>query len=166
MNILKSFWILLLFSMITCVDQQSERIVTVDYLLDNASKYASKVVDVRGEVVMEYHGPTICDQKGTPCLFIILPTDANGLSEVKLQKNDMFDKYKRLSLEIGLVQKQLGKAKLLATLRGRFDRYVVLPNGDETIIQKSNENDLVRCRFVLQKVLTLDIHNLEPIAKP
>jgi len=154
--------ILIFLSISSSADQaasttQGNIVMTVDHLINNASKYASKIVDVRGEIIMDYHGRTLCDAKGAPCLFVILPEDVVPKPDFELEKDHMYEEYERLSSEIGLVQKKLGKAELFATLRGRFDIFTLLPNGKEVIAQNAKKGSLVRCRFVLQKVLKIDV---------
>jgi hypothetical protein len=119
------------------------------------------MVDVRGEVVMDYHGRTLCDQKGTPCFFVVLPEDIAPKPDFKLEKDRQYEEYERLSIEIGSVQRSLGKAKLFATLRGRFDVLDLLSNGSKVIAQHPKKGSLVEVRFVLRKVLKLDIQNLK-----
>jgi len=139
---------------------QDNAVLTVDQLINDSSRYASRIVDVRGEIVMDYHGPTLCDENGTPCFFVVLPENLNPKPDFEIQKDHLYGEYERLSSKIGLVQKKLGKAKLLVTLRGRFDNYILLSNGKEVIVQNAKEESAVRRRFVLQRVLKLDVQNL------
>ena len=122
----------------------------VDQVRDNP-EYISKILDMRGEIVVEYHGTKLCSPEGTHCFFI------DPVSE--LEKDYLYEIYDKLSGEIGLVQKKLGKAKLFATLRGRPEYYIYSEDGEEEIIKNFEEDDerLIRVRFVLHKVLELDI---------
>jgi hypothetical protein len=140
---------------------QDDLVLTVDQL-KSSFKYSSKIVDVSGEIIMDYHGPTLCNQHGTQCFFIVQPTNVDPKPNFELKKDHMYDEYERLAIEVGLVQRKLGKSKLLATLRGRYDDYILLPNGEEVIVQKREKGnqEQVRCRFVLQKVLKLEVQNL------
>jgi len=56
----------------------------------------------------------------------------------------------------------MGKAKLFATLRGRYDMYTVtlLANGKELFDYNPPIGTLARHRFVLQKVLNLEIQKI------
>jgi hypothetical protein len=163
MNMLKSLLLLTVLSVCACNGPRSAQdnvVLTVDHLINESSKHASRIVDVRGEIVMDYHGPTLCDENGTPCFFVILPENIVPVPDFELQKDHLYEEYERLSSEIGLVQKKLGKAKLLVTLRGRFDNYVLLPSGRTVIVQNPKEETPARCRFVLQRVLKIDVRNL------
>jgi len=46
-------------------------VLSVDQLLDDASGYSSQTVDIRGEMVREYHGTALCDESGTDGAFCI-----------------------------------------------------------------------------------------------
>jgi len=139
---------------------ETNPVLTVDHLINSSSNYASKIVTVRGEIVMDYHGPTLCDESGSPCFFVVLPERVFPNPEFVLDKDHAYEEYLRLSLEIGSIQRTLGKAQLFATLRGRFDNYDLLPNGKEVIVQNPPKGSLVRRRFVLQKVVKLDVRRL------
>lgn len=164
MNMAKSPLLLILLLTCTCNGTQSvhdNAVQTVDQLVNNPSKYASRIIDVRGEIVMDYHGPTLCDSSGTPCFFITLPKSVLSKPNFELDRDHLYEEYERLSSEIGLVQKKLGKAKLMVTLRGRFDSYVLSPEGREVIVQNPRKGSPTRCRFVLQRVLKLDVQKLK-----
>jgi hypothetical protein len=133
--------------------------ISVDELIDNTAKYASKIVDVQGEIIMDYHGPILCDPKENG-VFVRLPDSIFPTPDFKLEKDHLFDEYERLSIEIGLVQKRLGKAKLFATLRGRYELFESLPNGKEVTIQDP-KGSLVQHRFVLQRILELHVQTIQ-----
>ena len=50
---------------------RSDGVLSVDQLLDDASGYSSQTVDIRGEMVREYHGTALCDESGTDGAFYI-----------------------------------------------------------------------------------------------
>ena len=131
---------------------QGSIVLSVDQVRGNP-EYISKIVDIRGEVIVEYHGTALCGQEETLCFFI------DPVSE--LEEDYLYEIYDKLAGEIGLVQKKLGKAKLFATLRGRPEYYIYSDDGEEEIIKSFEEDDdrLIRVRFVLHKVLELDIRS-------
>jgi hypothetical protein len=131
-------------------------LLTVDQLIDESPKYASKIVDVRGEIAMEYHGPVLENANGTLGVFVVLPDNIDIEIGFELQQDYLYEEYKRLYNEIGLFQKKLGEARLFATLRGK---YILLSNDQEIIRPNHNNGSLVRKRFVLQRVLELDIQS-------
>jgi hypothetical protein len=134
--------------------KQSNIVLTVDQLVESVGKYASEIVDVRGEVILDYHGTTLCDLKGTSGFLIFLPEYIEPKPDFELVKDKMYEDFERLSIEIGSVQKQLGKAKLLATLRGRYD---IIQDKIEVIVQNPTFGYSRRHRFVLQRVLNLEV---------
>jgi hypothetical protein len=163
MKMFRPYLILVICSLSACNGQkpaQDNTVLTVSDLISRPAKYASRILDVRGEIIMDYHGPTLCDESGTPCFFVILPENVFPRPDFDLEKDHTYEEYERLSIEIGSVQRTLGKAKLFATLRGRFDQYNLLPNGKEAIVQNPQKGSLVRCRFVLERVLNLDVRKL------
>ncbi len=103
---------------------------------------------------MDYHGPTLVDLKEKCGFFVFLPENIDPKPDFELVKDKMYEDYERLSLEIGLVQKQLGKAKLVATLRGRYD---LLQKRIEELAKHPWLASPVRHRFVLQRVLKLEV---------
>jgi len=137
-------------------------VLTVDQLRSNR-EYASQIVDVWGEVIEDYHGTTLCNPKGDSGFFIVLP---GSEEDFKLEEDYLYEKYKNLSIEIGLVQKKLGNARLFATLRGQLEYYTYSDDGEEIIVINPNKSPFddiddedfsPRVRFLLQKVLELDI---------
>lgn len=155
------FLILALFSTYSCnVSKAYENniFLTVDQVRDNP-EYASQIIDMRGEVITEYHGAKLCGQEETPCFFVVLPIKGDPEQGFELEEDYLYEKYEDLSGEIGLVQKRLGTAKLFATLRGMPEYYIYTDDEEELIIKdfKDADDRLIRVRFVLQKVLELDI---------
>lgn len=140
---------------------QNKAVITMDSFFDVPSKYAFKIVDVRGEVMMDYHGRVLCDQRGNG-FFITKPEDVFPKPDFKLEKDHLFDEYERQSIEVGDVQRTLGKAKLLVTLRGRFEFYQLLPDGKVVIPPHPENGPLIRKRFVLQRVLDLHVESMQP----
>ena len=158
---LKLFPFLTLFFMYSCNVSnayQNSLFLTVDQVRDNP-EYASQIVDMRGEVIVEYHGAMLCGHEGTPCFFVVLPIKGDPEQGFELEEDYLYKKYEDLSIEIGLVQKKLGTAKLFATLKGMPEYYTYSDDEEEVIIKDFKEEDdrLIRVRFVLQKVLELDI---------
>jgi|WetSurMetagenome_2_1015567.scaffolds.fasta_scaffold276935_2 hypothetical protein len=154
---------LILLVMSGCNSQKSSQgdvVLGVDQLIQDSSKYASKIVAVHGEIKMDYHGPVLCDENGTPCFFVVPPENLSPKPDFELSKDHMYEEYKRLYIDIASVQRALDKAKLFSTLRGRFENYI-LSNGKETIVQNPKDRSSVKCRFVLQRVLELDIRSME-----
>jgi hypothetical protein len=163
MNMMKSLIPLIVLLICACNGPrsiQNDKVLTVEQLIDERYKYASRILDVRGEIVMDYHGPALCDESGTPCFFVIPSENIVPKPDFELHKDHLYEEYRQLSIKIGLVQKKLGKAKLLVTLRGRFDNYILLPNGEEVVVKNPKKESAVRCRFVLQRVLKLDVQKL------
>jgi hypothetical protein len=139
---------------------QSKAVITMDDFFDDPSKYAFKIVDVRGEIQMDYHGPVLCDAQGNG-FFIKEPDSISPKPDFGLEKDHLYDEYERLSMEVGSVQGTLGKAKLLVTLRGRFEFFQLLPDGIVVIPPHPENGPLIRKRFVLQRVLRLDVQSLQ-----
>jgi hypothetical protein len=160
MNLIKSIPLFAIIVISSCTNPrltQDNGTITVNYLIDNSFKYASRMVNVRGEIVMDVHGPALSNGNGTAGFFVVLPESIYPKPSFELQKDFMYEEYYRLSIEIGDVQKRLGKAKLFGTLRGRFDAYIELPDGEEVIVRNPEKSTSARYRFVLQRVNELDI---------
>ena len=143
-------------------------VITMDELRSDLSKYESKMVDVTGEVIVEYHGTALCDESEYHCLFIILPEYVSPQPSFKLRKDRVYGEFDELSREIGLVQRSLGKAKLMATLRGQVYYYIPAENVDEedVFVERPPDISWVQTRFVLQRVLKLDVQALTPENAP
>ena len=135
--------------------------LTVDDLLNHGATYKSKTVDVRGEIIMDYHGPVLCNAKEEG-FFIVLPVAVFPKPVFRLEADYNYGEYRRLCIEIGSVQRTLGKAKLFATLRGRYDLYTVTSqvNGKEVFDYNPPMGTLARHRLVLQRVLNLEVQKL------
>ena len=135
-------------------------LITIEQLRNNLSEYESKTVDVYGEIIFHYHGTAICDETEELCLNIL----EDVVPDYKLHKDQLYDKFTELYIEIGGVQKQLGKARLMAKLRGCV-YYYTISDGDILMLPHpppARPPDLpwVRPRFVLQQVLDLDVQTL------
>ena len=76
-------------------------------------------------------------------------------------RDAMFHKYEKLAMEIGSVQRTLGKAKLLGTLRGKYYLVTGALQGTVDIYQKPDLITQPQHRFVLQKVLDLQVQNID-----
>jgi hypothetical protein len=139
--------------------QRSERNNSVFSVegLKKSDQYCSKIVDVSGIIIKEYHGLRLCDKNETPCIFVWEPEADDKL---ELEKDRMYDEYKRLAVEVGLDPERLRKEKLFVTLRGRYEEFILSPNGDAIILTESKHENDVRCRFILQKVLKLDVRTI------
>jgi hypothetical protein len=135
-------------------------VITVEELVTNHSKYATQFVDVRGEIVWDFHGPTLCDLNGSFGVFVIPPENINPKPDFELARDSMFQKYERLAMEIGSVQRTLGKAKLFGTLRGKYYLVTGSLHGTVDIYQKPDPLTQPQHRFVLQKVLDLQVQNI------
>ena len=153
--------IIILIIVLTCFCGCSETkeeipLITVEQLLYNLSKYETKTVDVYGEIIDGYHGAVICDENEESCLGILI-----NVPDYKLRKDDLYYEYRELSRYIGGVQKQIGKAKLMATLRGQVYYYTYTDGGILMLPHPppAHPPDLpvFLISFALQQVLELDI---------
>ena len=164
MGILKVLMIMMFVAMSGCGIHKTppaNNVLSVDQLVRDSTKYVSKIVDVKGEIKMDYHGPVLCDEKGTPCFYVVRPENVASKADFALVQDPMYEEYERLYINIASIQRTLGKAMLLGTFRGRFDNYILMSNGKETIVQNPGDRSSVRCRFVLQRVLELNIRSME-----
>jgi hypothetical protein len=137
-------------------------VITVGELVSNQQMYASKFVDVRGEIVMDYHGPTLCDESGSPGFFVILPGRVDPAPDFELVEDSMYEKYKDLAIKCW-IEKQEGKSKLIATLRGKYYLVNGSLHGAVTIYQTPDPTMIppLQHRFVLQKVLDLKVQQVK-----
>ena len=136
-------------------------LITIEQLLNNLSEYEAKTVDVYGEIIVRYHGTVICDESEASCLRIFIDV----VPDHKLQKDHLYDEFRELSGKIGHVQKQLGKAKLMATLRGQVYYYTMLESGEDRMLAhpppaRPPDLPLFLLSFVLQQVIDLDVQTL------
>jgi hypothetical protein len=164
MKILKCILLVILAFTCSCTRRKPTSdsvILDLDQLINHSSKYATQLVDVSGEISMDYHGPLICSDKGSPCLFIVLPENVVPKPDFELMKDNMYEKYEKLSIEIGIIQKQLGNSRLMATLRGKLFLFAQLPDGKEVLYQSPKMKAPILRRFVLQRVLKLDIQRIK-----
>lgn len=76
-------------------------------------------------------------------------------------RDEMFQKYEKLAIEIGSVQKTLGKARLIGTLRGKYYLVTGSLHGIVDIYQKTDPLTQPQHRFVLQRVLDLQVQTTE-----
>jgi hypothetical protein len=135
-------------------------IITVEELVTNDSKYATKFVDVRGETVLDYHGPVLQEEDGSLGVFVVSPERVNPKPDFELVRDSMFQKYENLVIEIGSVQKTLGKATLIGTLRGKYYLVTGDLHGIVDVYQKPDPLVQPQHRFVLQKVLNLEVQTI------
>ncbi len=110
---------------------------------------------------MDYHGPTLCDETGSSGIFVIPPERITPKPDFELVRDSMYEKYEHLAIEIGSVQRTLGKAKLVGTLRGKYYLVTGSLHGQVTVYQKPDPLIQPQHRFVLQKVLNLQIQKIE-----
>ncbi len=125
--------------------QGQEQALTVGDLINNPSKYASKIVVVRGELIPDYHGKALCDKKVRPCVYITnTPDSIYPKPNFEVEKDSLYWDYERLVME------QLGgrNTELILTLRGRFD---IPPKGSNSLKE-----------LVLQKVIALEVRKKPP----
>ena len=73
----------------------------------------------------------------------------------------MFRKYGDLAVKIGSVQKALGKAKLIGTLRGKYYLVAGSLHGVVDIYQKPDPLTQPQHRFVLQKILDFQVREID-----
>jgi hypothetical protein len=132
-------------------------VITLEELVTNHSKYATQFVDVRGEIVWDYHGLTLCDEDGKLGVFVIPPERVNPKPDFELIRDSMFYKYEDLAIKIGSVQKTLGKAKLIGILRGKYCFVTGDLHGTVDIYKITDPIAARQHRFVLQKVLDLQV---------
>ena len=156
--------IIILITVLTCFcgcskTKEEIPLITTEQLLSNLSRYETKTVDVYGEVILRYHGAVICDENEESCLGILI-----NVPDYKLRKDDLYYEYRELSRYIGGVQKQIGKAKLMATLRGQVYYYTYADNGILMLPHPppAHPPDLpvFLISFALQQVLDLDVQTL------
>jgi hypothetical protein len=165
MKALKLLAIAIALLICACTDQRPAQlnvVLTVDQLVDSAGKYASKIVDVRGEVIMDYHGPTLVDLEGKCGFFIFLPENIDPKPGFELVKDKMYEEYERLSYKPGGSLRQPEDGKLIATIRGRYD---LLQERIEDLAKHPWLASPVRHRFVLHRVLKLEVQNSDQSKK-
>jgi hypothetical protein len=164
-DMLKSliFLLTILIAPHTLLIAQISPILMVDTVISHADQYASQMIVVRGEAVDDYHGPILEDLKTHKGFFIYKPDHIDPEPDFKLERDNTYLEYERLRIEIGNRYTRLEKARLIATLRGRYDLFILEPDGKVTIIRhpKKDEERLVRHRFVLQEVIKLEIQKLK-----
>jgi len=143
-------------------------VITMDELRSDLSKYESKLVDVTGEVILKNQGTDLCGENEYHCLFICLPEYVNPKPSFKLRKDRLYEEFDDLSGKIGLVQRSLGKAKLMATLRGQVYYYIPAETVEEedVFFEHPPDRSWIQPRFVLQRVLKLDVQKLTPENTP
>lgn len=139
----------------------NHQVITLEELVSNHSKYATQFVDVRGEIVSDYHGPALCSENERLRVFVISPERINPKPDFELMRDDMFQKYEKLAIEIGSIQKALGKEKLIGTLRGKYYLVTGSLHGMVDIYQKPDPFIQPQHRFVLQRILDLQVQTIE-----
>ena len=97
-----------------------------------------------------------------------MPEYVSPKPSFKLHKDRFYYEFDDLSGKIGLVQRSLGKAKLMATLRGQVYYYIPAENVDEEdlFVEHPPDRSWFQSRFVLQRVLKLDVQELTPENAP
>ena len=164
MNMKKTLMVVILCVFMPGAMCKDNPIITMDELRDNLSKYESKLIDVTGEVIVEYHGPALRDEDKSFYLFIMSPEYVSPKPRFKLREDRLYDEFEDLSREVGLVQRSLGKAKLMATLRGQI-YYFAKESGNE-MVEHPPDISWIQTRFVLQRVMKLDVQALTPENAP
>jgi hypothetical protein len=144
----------------TVCTTQGKSAITIDDVFNDPSKYAFKIVDVRGEIQMDYHGPVLCDAQGNG-FFIKNPDEVSPKPGFELKRDYRFDEYERLSIEVGSIQRTLEKARLLATLRGRFEYFQMLSDGKVIMPLHPKYGSLTHKRFVLKRVIELHTESMQ-----
>jgi len=129
--------------------------VTVCQLVEKPERFAQKMVSVRGEIVQEHHGLGICSEDCRGCIQIVEPEDVSPKPEFELERDSLYEEFDRLSMDVGLVQRLLGKATLQATLVGRFDSIYEMRNGKRVRVAEGLGRRRVPRRLVLQRVTDL-----------
>jgi len=136
-------------------------LLTMEELSNDLSQYETKTVDVYGEIIDNYHGAVICDESEELCLRIRV----DAVPNYKLHKDHLYYEFIELSKEIGGLQKHLGKAKLMATLRGQVYYYTIQESGENLLLPhpppaRPPDLPLYLICFVLKQVLDLDVQTL------
>jgi hypothetical protein len=162
--------ILGVFSILHCACHKTEfplagHVITVEELVTNHSKYATEFVDVRGELILEFHGNVLQDESECCGFFVIPPEAVTPEPDFKLVRDSMYQRYEKLMIEVGSVQRRLGKAKLIGTLRGKYylgssestGGALVIPQLPDPLARRPMQH-----RFVLHRVIKLDVQKLQP----
>jgi hypothetical protein len=162
--LLSSFLFFFLFLCCACKTSgvfPARHVITVEELVTNHSKYATQFVDVRGEIVWDYHGPTLCEPNGSFGIFVIPPESINPKPDFELIRDSLFQQYESLAMEIGSLQRTLGKAKLFGTFRGKYYLVTGSLHGTVDVYQKPDPLTQPQHRFVLHKVLDLQVQKVD-----
>ena len=82
------FLVMTLFFTYSCNASKAyeNNILTVDQVRDKP-EYASQIVDVRGEVIYEYHGRALCSPNGESGFFVVLPIKGDPEQGFELEED-------------------------------------------------------------------------------
>jgi hypothetical protein len=158
--------VLLIFLIVNFYSCKSQRnvldkgIFTVNQLFDNRFQYASMILDVRGELIDDYHGKMLCGENEEHC-FLIYPPEAVPNQEFKTVKDSLYQKFVDLDIPMDRESRKRDEGKIFATLRGRFETYTLTKNWKPIVIRNAKPGDITYCRFVLKRVLALDIRTIK-----
>jgi hypothetical protein len=137
-----------------------DEVVSVRSLLLHAKKYAGRVLTIRGRVIKEHHGTALCDDQYEKCVQVVLPDEVEPRPEFTLVRDATYERFAKLALEVGLVERSLGRAALEARIFGRFD---ISGPAD---VERAQKGLPVPTRFVLARVAQVEVRRLGAARKP